>query len=211
MRTLSGKTKLRCGVSMVEVVVSTMIVGSMLLVALDTLGAVYRTQRINSLRLTGPELAHELMAEVLAMPYEDPEGAGNGTGAETGESTATRAAFDDVDDYNNWSSANARAKDGTALVGYTGWLREIDVWWADRINGVFWFSETGLKKIRVRVTDPDGKIYEFCAFRQRNGLLERTPAIDTTAVTWMGAELRLGGSSQSARMSTNLCNQATDN
>ncbi len=89
---------------------STLIVGVMLVAALDTLGAVFRSQRLNAARLTGPGLAHELMGEILSLSYEDPEDPGGSIGRDSGESGKERADFDDVDDYDNWVEKNPRTK-----------------------------------------------------------------------------------------------------
>src|SRR5829696_2414889 len=97
----------RRGMTMAEVVIATAIVGVMTVAALESTGMVYRTRRINANRLTGPGLAQELLAEVLAMPYEDPENPGGAIGLDAGESSSTRATFDDVDDYNVWTSSQA--------------------------------------------------------------------------------------------------------
>ena len=201
----------RLGLSLVEVVMSTLIVGVMLVASLDTVGAVYRTHKLNAARLTGPGLAQELMSEILAMPYEDPEVPGNSIGLDTGESGVNRQDFDDVDDYDNWSSASAEAKDGTALAGYSGWQRQATVTWGQLTTPLPTVgTDTGLKRITVTVTDPDGVQTSLVALRYQTGLLEQTPAVDTTAITWIGAELRLGSSSQTARSGTYLSNQAID-
>ena len=91
------------GLSLIEVVASSLIVGIMLVAALNTLGAVFRSQRSNAARMTGPGLAHELMGEILSLPYEDPEEPGERIGYDSGESTGDRADFDDVDDYADWN------------------------------------------------------------------------------------------------------------
>ena len=209
MTTFHKINRQRRGISLVEVVISTLVVGGMLVTALNTLGAVYRSQSINSTRMIGPGLAQELMSEVLAMPYQDPEGVGAGNSVEVGEVTTARAGFDDIDDYHNWKSANACAKDGTVHTGFSGWQRKVNVYWADPLSGSNWPSETGLKKIHVTVSDPAGNVYELYALRWKEGMLEQTPEKDTTVVAWIGAQLHLGKSTQPACMGTNICNQAT--
>ncbi len=70
-------------------------------------------------------------------------------------------------------------------------------------------SETGLKLITVIVTDPDGVATQIRALRSRNSSFEQSPAVDLTAVTWLGAELQLGGSTAS-HSATQLSNQVYD-
>ncbi len=198
------------GLSLVEVVVSTLIVGVMLVASLDTLGAVFRTQRMNAARLSGPGLAREMMAEVLSHNYEDPDVPAGNFGTETGESGATRAAFDDVDDYDNWNPSSPVAKDGTVHAGYTDWDRRVYVDWVSPSNTANnLLSETGLKRISVVVTDPDNKDTVFNALRFTQSSFEQLPAADITAVTWIGAQLQLGNST-TAHAGTQLLNHVYD-
>jgi hypothetical protein len=205
----SPKRKHR-GLGLVEVVASTLIVGVMLVGALDTLGAVFRSQRLNAARLTGPGLAHELMGEILSLPYEDPENPGEGIGRESGESGGDRADFDDVDDYHGWSSDNAEDKQGVEHPDYAGWQRIVKVKWV-RSGAVATneSSESGLKLINVIVTDPDGVVTTIHALRSQYSSLEQSPALDTTTVTWLGAQLQIG-SAAAARSATQLINHVYD-
>ena len=70
-------------------------------------------------------------------------------------------------------------------------------------------SESGLKLITVTVTDPDDMATQICALRSRDSSFEQSPAVDMTAVTWLGAELQLGGSA-AAHSATQLSNQTYD-
>ena len=204
------QTRTRRALSLVEVVASTLIVGIMVVGALNTLGSVYKTRALNAPRLVGPGLAHELMNEVLAMPYMDSEAAGSTLGFDTGETNATRADFDDVDDYHGWYRLGAQAKDGTALPGYETWARQVTVYWADPMTGAPGSIETGLKRITVTVTSPRGDVTELIALRHKDGALEQNSGTDMTAVTWVGAELRLGNSGEITHHGTLLMNHAAD-
>ena len=55
----------RLGFTMVEVIVATLIVGLVLVGAINLLGSAMQTRRINAQRLEGPALAHQLIALVL--------------------------------------------------------------------------------------------------------------------------------------------------
>jgi MSHA pilin protein MshD len=197
------------GLSLVEVVISTLVVGVMLVAALDALGAVFRSQRLNAARLTGPGLARELMGEILSLPYEDPESPGGSLGRESGESGGDRADFDDVDDYNSWND-DPQTKDGVEYPDYTDWEQKVAVNWVSPANlDTFLSGDQGLKKITVVVTDPDGKTTTLVALRSNLGSLEQLPAVDTTGITWMGAQLELGGASP-VYSGTQLSNQVYD-
>jgi len=201
----------KTGVSLIEVAVSTLIVGIVLVVSLNTVGAVYQTQRVNAKRLEGPGLAQELMSEILAMSYEDADSAANVFGTEPGESTGTRAEFDDIDDYHDWTAFNAVSHEGDQSGGYVGWQRDVTIQTANWQTGApIGGADTGLKRITVTVTDPQGGLTQLVALRFKHGSLELTPAVDVTAITWAGAELSLGDNLRPARSGTNLTNQAID-
>lgn len=107
----------RAGISLVEVAIASLLVGVTLVASLETVGSVYRTQRLNATRLTGSCLAMELMSEILTMSYEDPETSSLLIGRETGESASNRSDFDDVDDYDNYNSLGTKSKSGAAVAG----------------------------------------------------------------------------------------------
>jgi hypothetical protein len=198
------------GLGLTEVVASTLIVSVMLVAALDTLGAVFRSQRLNAVRLTGPGLAYELMGEILSLPYEDPEDPGGAIGGDSGESGGDRVDFDDVDDYDDWSSDDAEDKNGVTHPGYIGWQRTVQVRWV-RVSAIATTesNESGLKLITVTVTDPDEVATTIRALRSQDSSLEQSPAVDITAVTWLGAELQIG-SAAVAHSATQLTNHVYD-
>jgi len=199
------------GLSIVEVVASTLIVGTMVVASLDTVGAVYRSQGINGSRQLGHGLAHELMSEVMSMPYGDPENGAGAIGTDSAEATFQRPQYDDVDDYHGYSGSPPTHKDGTAITGYDGWQREVTVTWAERLAGDAWsLYDTGIKRVTVTVTSPDGVQTELVALRSRDGVLEQKPAIDTTAIAWIGAELQIGNSPNVAHRATQLTNHSKD-
>jgi MSHA pilin protein MshD len=193
---------------MVEVVVATAIVGMMLVAALEGAGMVARSKRLVADQLTGPDLANDLMAEILTLPYVDPNTGSATIGPDSGESS--RANFDDVDDYHNWTSANAVARDGSARSGYTGWSQAVAVAWVSWSDLSTSGSDTNLKRITVTVTSPTGEATQVVALRARYGALERDLPIATTAVRWSGVELRAGASTRSQFGATSLSNLATD-
>lgn len=198
-------------VSLLEIVVATMITGAMLVASLNSVGAVFQTHQANSSRLTGPGLAHELMAEVMSLPYEDPEGGSTTIGTDSGEALATRSTLDDVDDYHGINITGIRSKAGTLRTGYTGWQQQVSVVWIEVLTGLPWvLGDTGLKRITVTVTAPDGEATVLTAYRFEKGMLEQAPLLDTTAVTWIGAELQLTGQDTAVRTGTNLTNHTPD-
>lgn len=199
------------GLTLLEVVVATMVTGVMLVAALDSVGAVFRTHRQNADRLCGMSLTHELMAEIMSLPYKDPTAMISLIGTEDGESSANRATFDDVDDYNGLNVVGLRTKNGTLRTNFSGWRTQAKVEWIEVATGLVWIlGDTGLKRITVTVTSPVGEVTQLVGYRSKEGMLEKPPVVDTLAVTWIGAELKLGTDSNPARMGVNLTNHATD-
>ncbi|TWU29467.1 type IV pilus modification PilV family protein [Bythopirellula polymerisocia] len=204
------RSHLRHGISLLEVAISSLLVGVTLVASLQTVGAVYRTQRLNASRLTGSSLAMELMTEILAMPYEDPDINSLTLGRESGESAVNRLDFDDVDDYKNLNSLGVKSKDGTAIADLTAWRRQVDVNWFDPLTGLNAILDSKLKKIVVTVTSPVGDVTTLTAYRSKWGMLEQTPVVDTTAVTWIGATLQVGVGNPSTYIGTQITNLASD-
>lgn len=79
-------------------------------------------------RTLGAALAQEMMEEILAKPFNDPDGP-SAPGPETGESS--RAAFDNIDDYHSYDEPAGSVTDayGSALSekGATGLSRHVSV------------------------------------------------------------------------------------
>lgn len=139
------------GFTLVEAVISTLIVGIMFTAAMSTVAASKVSQHRLSVSGRGYLLAEALMAEVLHQDYEEPDDAVI-FGPEPGESQATRTDFDDVDDYDNWSAGPPIALDGTELTDSDRWQRTVTVQWvlASDLSTVR-PVETGVKRITVTV------------------------------------------------------------
>ena len=159
---------------MVEVAFATVIVSVMLLTALNMVGAAGTGLRSITDRATGNFLAEQLMAEILQQDYEDPEAAMGSFGTEGIEGvTRDRSYFDDVDDYDGWSSSPPESKDGSVISGYSGWRRRVDVTWVDPIDmGLVLQSDTGVKRAVITVTRDAIKVAELQAIRTETGYIE---------------------------------------
>lgn len=107
----------RQGFSQVEVAVSALLAGLLLAGSLNIAGSAMKGQTLNNDQLRARLIASSLQAEILELPFEDPNSTPS-MGPESGETTspATRKNFDDVDDYHGWSSA-PQTKQGTAISG----------------------------------------------------------------------------------------------
>ena len=177
------------GLTLVEAVISVLIVAIMLTAALYTLGGTARGRLVQSKRRHGLFLARQLISEISQACYEDPESDDHSWfGPEPGDTFLTRAGFDDVDDYATWSASPPQAKDGTALPGYEGWQRLAEI-----IHLSLAGFEDSLKQIKVVVADPEGNETVLYAVRSRFADVQYEPAEATTCVTWAGIDLQIGG------------------
>jgi len=158
------------GFTLVEAVVSMLIVGTMLAAAMSTVGASrytqYKTFRDNRGRL----LAELLMAEILRQEYQEPDGTVM-FGREKGEPGITRGSFDDVDDYHDWSSSPPAHKDGTTIPAMDGWQRSVTIEWIDPMNvAQAQDSETNAKRITVTATHDNIPVATLVAIKTATGL-----------------------------------------
>jgi MSHA pilin protein MshD len=145
------RSPLARGFSLVEAVISTLIAGLLLVAALGAVGAAKTTQLSIALRGRGTAMAQSLMNEVLALPYSDPNQTA-AFGLETGEAGATRALYDDVDDFNGLDQTPPTTRDGSSLDSTGRWRRRVTVTWVEPTDFSFVrTAETGVKLIKVEV------------------------------------------------------------
>lgn len=204
-----SRARFRSGLSLTEVVVSTMLVGLVLVGSMNGIGGVVRMQEAAQQDSDGLALAQQLMAEVLQQHYLDP----NSTpafGLEGAEVASQRSTFDDVDDYHNWNKTPPVARDGTALKGYDGWTRSIVVEWVKLTdpNGVSG-ADLGLKRITVKVKDPSGGYTVVQSLRSKWGALENPLAMDATIQSMVDSTLDMG-SGVDLQGGVNFSNHARD-
>jgi type II secretory pathway pseudopilin PulG len=151
----------RYALTLVEVVVSTLIVGLMTVAALDGLGAATRSSQWAGNQGIAQGLADDLMAEILTKAYSDPNGSAE-FGLETGEA-APRSNFDDVDDFNGWNQKPPKAADGTTFSDRAKWRRRVTV---ERVRlsnltqTTSGSTDEGVKRIHVTIEYDDTVLAE---------------------------------------------------
>ncbi len=138
---------------LLEVVISTFIVGVLLVVALNGVGSATSGQAANGQRSRAHLLAQALMAEIFELHYREPDDAAV-FGPESGEGTGgTRNGFDDVDDYHGWTASPPLEKDGTPLPDLAAWQRSASVDYVNpNIHGNVVGSDQGTKLVTVSVS-----------------------------------------------------------
>jgi MSHA pilin protein MshD len=141
--------QLRTGFTLMEAVLSTVIVAVMLVTALNTVGASRLTQHKAVLVSRGRMFAESLLTEILEQGYQNPTGQ-DVFGLEPGKAGTTRAAYNDVDDYDGLSESPPVAKDGSGLPNSANWSRTVAVVWVDPLDPTQVKSaESGAKRITV--------------------------------------------------------------
>ena len=149
---------------MVETVMSVLLVGMLMVAAMNTLGATATTRYKNAERSRAVLLAEDLMSEILAQNYEEPVDMVQ-FGRES-ESGGDRADWDDVDDYDTWSSSPPEYQDGTAIPDLDTWERKVEVKWVNPIDlASISGSETGVKRVVVVVEHNAVPVFSLTAFR----------------------------------------------
>jgi chitodextrinase len=153
------------GFSLIEAVMSVLIVGGLFITAMNTLTASKTTELSVCERACGQQLALDMMGEILQQAYQDPVNPPV-FGPEPGKSTSSRSLYTDVDDYKGWSESPPQDKNGTPLAGFDGWSRNVVVDWADpsTLNATS-TSNTGIKRITVTVQHMGRQVAGVAAFR----------------------------------------------
>ena len=151
------------GISLVESMVALAVVGVAVLAVVNTIVAGQKQAHEGVLGMRAARLAEELMEEVLALPYDDPEG-DTAFGPDNGE--AARADFDNIDDFHGFTESAGALADFSAASyddAYQGFSRAVTV--TASTQNVPGFAETidGLL-VTVTVTDDRGQNWTVVRF-----------------------------------------------
>lgn len=155
---ITGMHTNRFGLTMLEIIVSLAIVSTLLLVSLSASASLLKNQNQADESLRARELGGTLLDEISAMSMRD-LGEPDSFGLETGENTSTRVAYDDVDDYHNYSATPPVFRDGNAIPGYDGWtISAITVPASYSSTGVTIETDTSapFRVVTVNCTAPSG-------------------------------------------------------
>jgi hypothetical protein len=186
----------RAGITLAEVVISTFLVSVLMLAALGSVGTASLTYRSSATQTDGADAAGDLLAEILAMAYSDPQTPTAAMGLDSGESFgAHRLLLDDVDDYHGYSESTLKSRAGSTIPNYTGWSRNVIV---ERVsatnpntvlgNGD---ADSGLKRIKVVATGPSNKTFTVYALRANSGGLQQNSPTTNSVVTSASVQLQL--------------------
>jgi MSHA pilin protein MshD len=106
-RACTSRHRIR-GVTLIELLVSLMVIALAGVALAGTLGFIARNSGTTLAEAQARAIADAYLAEALAMPFADPAPPNN---------ESNRAAFDDIGDYNGLNDANAADQSGTPMSG----------------------------------------------------------------------------------------------
>lgn len=154
----------RPGFTLLESLIAVLLVGLLMVAALNSVGAAKRRESHMLDQLRGQQLAAGLLNEILLQSYAEPVTAAV-FGPESGEA-GNRSLFDDVDDYSNWSASPPTDRSGQSVPGFTGWTQSVAVQWANPTTLAATTSgSTGLKKVTVTVAKGSKTIAAVTGYR----------------------------------------------
>ncbi|MCH2118809.1 MAG: hypothetical protein MK161_14040 [Pirellulales bacterium] len=137
------------GVSLLETMISTLLVGVILVASMKTVGAVMQQRNSTTDDQQAVWLAQELLAEILEKEYADPHSTSPTFGP---EETGSRHNYNDVDDFHTWNKKPPEQRDGTPLNHLAGWRRRVVVEYVDPDNPAIPLDhDAGVKRITVNV------------------------------------------------------------
>ncbi len=180
----------RRALTLVEVMFSVVVMSTMMVAALGSIGGAAKTRIAQKEASQGMTLARQLMSEILQTRYADL--VNPLFGVEAGE---VRSTWDDVDDYNGLDQPSACSSTGTVLTGATNWRRQVSVAWVNAATpNTVSATETGLKRIIVTVTSPSGRVTTLKALRSNTNGYEHVPGAQATYTSHVGISLQVGTS-----------------
>ncbi len=144
----------RRGITLAETIISTLLIGFVLVSTLTLVGPMVRSHTVHANKLVAANLANELSEEIATKLYIDtvPDSR-DALGLDADDSSFFRSTFDDVDDYHKWSSSPPKHSLGGSYTSMTGWTREVSVAHADLTDpSLDSPTFTGLKRVTVTVS-----------------------------------------------------------
>jgi hypothetical protein len=153
---------------MVEAAMAVVLVSTMIMVGMNAVGSARKTLMTISDRAKATLLAEDMMKEILSKYYYDPQASAPTTiGTDSGETS--RAAYDDVDDYDGKSYSPPTYADGSSIAGFdSSWTVSVAVVWVDPTSPTtVKTSESGAKRITVTVKKGSQVLATLMSVRSR--------------------------------------------
>lgn len=118
----------RRGLTLMEVVISSLLVGTVLVSSLSATASWRRFQLQTQSQELARRLAEELVSEIMSVAFIDPtQTSPQAFARESGETTVSRHNWDDVDDYHGLIETTVRDKSGTVITEAAGFTRAVSL------------------------------------------------------------------------------------
>jgi prepilin-type N-terminal cleavage/methylation domain-containing protein len=220
------------GFTLIEAVVSMVVVALMFTAGLAAAGAAARDRRTQTDLRLGQQLARELMTEICQQRYADPSA--NTIAPFAGISTTDRSNWTHIDDYAGFGETPPRDRSGAALTA-KGWKWQSSVSYATfasfggnaasgsggsgllggllggvagivgAVLGTGGATDTGLKQITVTVTSPSGKVVTLSCLRCSSSAVDRV-STGTGFRSWAGVTMTVGSDQRPVQCGAPLLN-----
>lgn len=150
MRLVNGHPMHSRALTLVESAVSMVLVGVVVVAALNTVGSTKFTEARVTNGQQGNLAAEELLNEIMQKDYADQTAGANSFGLEVGENSGNRRHFDDVDDYDGLVEDPPKEPDGTDIDSLKNWRQTVDISWV-ALNNLESpvMSNQGYKRIEI--------------------------------------------------------------
>jgi len=141
------------GFSYVEVLLTSVIISILLVSAVRLFGNIGRSRASAFGRDIAAHLAIEMIEEIRQQSYQDPQSPG-AFGREAGETALMRSTFDDIDDYDGWSSSPPIDRTGQPYSNYDYLTRSVAVRYvqADDFTQETEDEDEGFKEVTITVS-----------------------------------------------------------
>jgi len=138
------------GFTLIEVIIFIVVVGAGLAGILSVMNTVVKSSADPLITKQTMAIAESMLEEILLKEFANPAGGYSGT---------SRALFDDVDDYNGYTTAGGIVDlNGTAVTGLTSYnISGVTVATATAAQSAE-LNAIGAKRVTVTVTGPQGAI-----------------------------------------------------
>jgi MSHA pilin protein MshD len=140
------------GVTLIEVVVAIVIVAMAATAILGAMASITMRGAEIMVRQQAVAVAEAYLEEILLQPVASPGGA----------APATRASFNDEDEYNGLSDVGAHDQFGNAITSLSGYNVSVAVAQTTALTGI---AAAQARQINVTVTDPNGVTVRLTGYR----------------------------------------------